>query len=131
MSLDKIRKLVEGRIKSEWTQTPFAFANLPYNPERGVSYIEVFVIPGEGSQISLGDNAALNRWFGIIDISVMVPKNTGTHKAFSLASDLIDLFYHFDQEGLVCLTGSMTPFTPPGDWVQYKVTIPFYYDEVK
>ena len=131
MSFDTLRRLVETHVNDNWSMTDVAFENIEFTPVIGTPWIDMHIFVGDGFQASLGDTSALNRWTGIIDFSVYVPINTGSSYAYKVAYALVDLFYHYDNNGLTTLTGHSRPIGEDGEWMRYNVSIPFQYDEVK
>lgn len=129
VNLDKVRQLVETTIKNNWTATPIAYDNVSFKATIGQSFIAPKVLFGSGSQVSLGTSNVLNRWTGVIQIDIFTPINIGTKTALDYANTLIGYFYHYDNEGLVCFTGSVGELGKDGEWYRVVVTIPFQYDQ--
>ena len=128
MNIDNIRKLIEKHVHDNWTKTSVAWFNVPFRAEDEASFIEVHILPGEGQEISLGPKT-LNRWSGIAQINVNIPRGQGTRMAYEYAGELIDLFFGFDLQGLTCRTGYISNLGNQGNYFVLAVTIPFIYDE--
>ena len=129
MSVDFIRQSIETRLNGNWTDTPIAYENTPFTPEKGEPFIAPYILTGEGEQASLG-SVAVNRWYGLLDIALFVPLDSGTKRAMELVDQLIKLFYHYEVGGLTFLTGSWERLGQDDNWYRYSVSIPFQYDEI-
>lgn len=131
MSWEAERNAIESRLAANWTTTPIRYENVPFRETVG-PYIALFILDGEGEQISLG-TPALRRWPGVIKIQVFVPQDTGTKLARTYADILGILFdraqFSSGNSGTIrCRVPSILHVGVTNGWDQINVTIPFVRD---
>lgn len=126
------RQAIEERLSTLWTTTPIRYQNAPFQ-ETANPYVALFILDGDGEQISLG-TPALRRWAGVIMLQVFVPEDTGHAQARSYADSLGALFdraqFSVNGSGTIrCRMPSMTPSETHEGWYQVTVAIPFIRDK--
>lgn len=131
MSFEDARKAIESRLHTNWTTTPIKFENVPMK-ETADPYVAVFILEGDGEQISLG-TPALRRWTGVIVLQVFVPADTGTKDAKTYADSLAALFdraqFSTGNSGTIrCRIPSIETVGDKHGWHQINVTVPFIRD---
>ena len=132
MSFADERKAIESRLAAAWTTTPIRYENVPFGATSS-PYVALFVIDGEGQQISLG-TPALRRWVGIIMIQVFVPQDTGTQLAKGYADTIGAIFdraqFSSGNSGTIrCRVPSIQSIGIQNGWHQINVSIPFIRDK--
>ena len=125
-------KAIETRLAAGWTTTPIRYDNAPF-PETTAPYVALFILDGDGNQISLGA-VALRRWVGLIVLQIFVPQDTGTRLAKGYANTLGALFdraeFPVENGGLIrCRVPSIAEIGIRNGWNQLNVTIPFTRDK--
>lgn len=131
MSFEDTRAAIESRVKTNWTTTPVKYENVPFE-ETTKAYVALFILGGEGGQISLG-TPAVRRWPGGIVLQIFVPENTGTKTAKTYADTLAALFdrvqFSSGNSGTIsCRIPSTETVGVRNGWHQINVTVPFKRD---
>lgn len=126
------RQAIEGRLATGWNATPIRWENVPF-PEQAAPYVALFILDGDGLQISCGD-IALRRWPGIIVMQVFVPEDKGTQLAKSYADQLGAIFdratFSSGQSGTIrCRIPSILSVGITNNWQQVNVRVPFIRDK--
>jgi len=132
MSFEDTRNAIESRLKANWTVTPIKFQNVPFQ-ETAEPYVALFILDGEGSQISLG-TPAVRRWPAVIKIQVFVPEDSGTKQARTYADSLGAIFdraqFSAGSSGTIrCRIPSIADIGVTDGWDQVNVTIPCMRDK--
>lgn len=131
MSFEDTRKAIEGRLGDNWSTTPIKFENVPFKETKD-PYVALFILDGEGQQISLG-TPAVRRWPSVIKIQIFVPQDTGTKLARTYADSLGTIFdraqFSSGNSGTItCRIPSITHVGITNGWDQVNVTIPLKRD---
>lgn len=126
------RKAIEGRLKAAWTTTPIRFEGVPFQ-EVLTAYVALFILDGQGLQISLG-TPALRRWAGIITVQIFTPEDTGTQTGRAYADTIGAIFdraqFSSGSSGTIrCRIPTLTQVGVTNGWQQMNVTIPFIRDK--
>jgi hypothetical protein len=129
---DDAAKAIEARLAAAWTVTPIRYENAPFK-ETTAPYIALYVLDGEGHQVSL-QAAPLRRWVGIITIQIFVPQDTGTRVAKGYANTLGAIFDRAEfSSGASGLIRSRIPSIREigilNGWYQVNVDVPFIRDK--
>lgn len=125
------RKAIESRLQAAWTATPIRFENVPF-VETDQPYVALFILDGEGQQISAG-TVALRRWPGLIIVQVFERPDSGTQGIRTWADSLAAIFdrqqFSSGNSGLIrCRIPSIVPIGIREGWFQLNVTVPFIRD---
>lgn len=128
---DDARNAIESRLKANWTTTPIRFEEVPFK-ETASPYVALFVLDGEGQQISLG-TPAVRRWPAVIMVQVFVPQDTSTKPARVYADTIGAIFdgasFSAGASGTIrCRVPSIKPVGVTDGWYQVNVTIPLIRD---
>jgi len=131
MSVADERTAIENRLAAGWSTTPIRYENVPFK-EPTAPYVALFILDGEGLQISLG-TPALRRWPGLIKMQIFVQQDSGTQLAKAYADSLGALFdraqFSSGNSGTIrCRVPSTTEVGITNGWYQLNVTIPFIRD---
>ena len=129
-NFDKVRALIEQRAKDNWVDTPVAWQDVPYVPNKGESYIAINVLFGESVNAglsSMNDPSAPVREHGILMIQCFTAANTGSSIVLQLAGKIRQVYQNTDEAGLAFYAGSVNRVGEAADFLQYNVEIPFYY----
>jgi len=132
MSFADERKAIESRMAAAWTTTPIRWENVPF-AATSTPYVALFILDGEGNQVSLG-SPALRRWVGIIVVQIFVQQDTGTQLARSYADTIGAIFdraqFSSGNSGMIrCQTPSINNVGVTNGWNQINVTVPFIRDK--
>ena len=123
---------IESRLQANWSTTPIRFENVPF-VETSDPYIALFVLDGEGKQISLG-TPAVRRWPSVIKMQVFVQEATGTKLSRAYADSLGAIFdraqFSAGASGIIrCGIPSIMHVGVTNGWDQVNVTIPLIRDK--
>lgn len=126
------RKAIESRLKNAWTTTPIKFEKVPFD-QIATPYVALFILDGDGSQISLG-TPALRRWPGIIMVQIFIPEDSGTQIERTYADSIGAIFdraqFSSGSSGTIrCRIPSIKSLGIINGWQQLNVTIPFIRDK--
>jgi hypothetical protein len=126
------RIAIEKRFHDTWTTTPIVWGNVPFAEQTG-PYVALFILDGEGHQVSLG-TPALRRWAGVIIVQIFVEQDTGTKLARQYADTIGAIFdraqFSYGSSGTIrCRIPSITPVGIENGWFQINVEIPFIRDK--
>ena len=124
---DAARQAIESRLAANWTTTPIKFENVPFL-ETTDPYVALFILDGEGLQVSLG-TPAVRRWPSVITIQVFVPQDTGTKLPRTYADTIGAIFdraqFSAGVSGTIsCGIPSISHVGITNGWDQFNVTIP-------
>ena len=129
---DDAAKAIETRLSAAWVTTKIRYVNAPFVETR-TPYVALFVLDGEGHQISLGA-VVLHRWVGVILMQVFVLQDTGTRLAKTYANTLGAVFdraeFSSGASGLIrCRVPSVQEIGITNGWYQLNVSVPFIRDK--
>ena len=115
---------IESRLVTGWSTTPIAFDNGPYIPTPGIAWIRCTILTGDSEALEFG-RSPLKSHFGIIDIGIFIPKETGTIVAKGYADTLSALFDLEEFGSVDCDEASVQNMGNEEDWHHTSITIPF------
>ena len=124
MSYAQERADIESRLQTGWTTTPIAWDNGKYIPTPGTAFIRCTILPGDSEALEFG-RSPLKSHFGIIDIGVFVPRETGTAVARGYVDTLVSLFDLEEFGSVECDEASVQNMGNEEDWHHTSITIPF------
>ena len=129
---DIVRKLMVVRLN---TAGPFpsAFENVPFNPQTGVAYQRLNLLPAQTENPTMGDG--FERHVGLLQVTLFYPLNAGPGPAETRARVIRTLF----KRGTAMVDGTSrvliirSPFNGPafvldGSWFALPVSIPYQGD---
>jgi hypothetical protein len=87
--LDSNRSSIESYIETNWTTTPISYEGIPYTPVANTAFIEIWINDGGSSQIAM---PSTQRFIGVMQIDIHVPKDNGMVTARTYADTIIGLF---------------------------------------
>jgi len=120
---NEVRKIVEKRIKDNWTTTPIAWDNIKYKPDPSKAFIYP-VIEGIGS--SLASQKCKRKQY-TVTIQVSVPYNSGSTNAINYANTLCQLFEGYSEGGFTCTKGYVARSSIGTIWHQRIVILDCKY----
>lgn len=126
------RQAIEARLAANWTTTPIRFENVPFQ-ETGAPFVALYILDGEGRQISLGQSVT-RRWVSVIILQIFTPSSTGTRIGKMYADSLGAIFdraeFSAGNSGTIrCRIPSMHTVGDVEGWHQINVTIPLIRDK--
>lgn len=137
MNFEEFRSFIEGRMQTEWTQTPIEFENVSESTalitakDAKSPWVRVTIREGNGQLMTIGSDSRRDRYAGNIIIQIFIAQKIGTKTARDLADDIVSLWRGYTAQPCVQI---WTPFiTTVGDlngWFQINVNIPFLNDEI-
>jgi len=125
---------IQNLVRDNYSASPIVYDNTPIDDDdvRGVGYINVVILTGDSSQISLGDSP-VDRHPGVIVIQSFTPENEGTRTAKARA-DLIDPIFkrkefRLGNSGLIRTRVPTVVHVGVQDgWFQSNIEIPYIRD---
>lgn len=122
------RKSIENRFKTEWTATPIAFDNVPFDPPSNADWVRLSIINGDSGYRSLGSST---RHTGIISVQIFTPVNKATKTSRQYADIVSDIFSDQIFDEIVTDVSSINIIDDDDAWLQTNVTTPYYRDAEK
>lgn len=97
MSFEAERATIEGLFQTQWSASAYASTTVIYDnistKRPSTDYVYHQIISGDGMQKEIvGTGAALHRYFGIVQVDILVPIGTGTATARGMA-DVVSTIY--------------------------------------
>ena len=129
MPFESMTRSIETRFAANYSATPIAYANVPFEPPSNSPWVRLTVNYGDGLAGSLGwPNNVLRRDNGLIVIQVFVPVETGSQAAMALIDQIYPIYEHTLFDDIVPATASVSATGVSDGWQQFNVTIPFRRD---
>lgn len=128
MSFADERKSIENRFKTEWTATPIAFDNVPFNPPSNADWVRLNIQNGDSGYRAL--EGAI-RHTGIINVQIFTPVNKATKTSRIYADIVSDIFSDQRFDDIVTDVSSISIIDDDPVWLQTNVTTPYYRDAEK
>ena len=124
MPFEALTREIESRFAANWSLTPVAYENVPFDNDQDGPWVRLTVINGAGTTVGLGATP-LVRDTGLISMVVYVKENTGTQAAKALVDQLIPIYEHTRFSGILAYTATVAPAGNFNGWHQTNITIPF------
>jgi hypothetical protein len=128
MSFADERKSIENRFKTEWTSTPIAFDNVPFNPPSNSDWVRLNIQNGDSGYRSLESSI---RHTGIINVQIFTPVNKATKTSRQYADIVSDIFSDQRFDDIVTNISSINIIDDDDAWLQTNITTPYYRDAEK
>jgi hypothetical protein len=128
MSFADERKSIENRFKAEWTATPIAFDNVPFNPPFNSDWVRLNIQNGDSGYRSLESSI---RHTGIINVQIFTPVNKATKTSRQYADIVSDIFSDQRFDDIVTNISSINIIDDDDAWLQTNITTPYYRDAEK
>lgn len=98
MSLDTMRSYAENSLatfmNANYPSVPVKYSNVPWRqPE--TEWVDIHVLDGKAFAAELG-RVAVDRHVGLLQVDVLVPRNTGTSAAFQLIEAICNIWRKVD-----------------------------------
>lgn len=142
MSEASMRSAIEYRLQQamqvESPPVPVIFENTKAKKPEKSSYVEFTILSGDSRRANLGDpnKGAMRtvRHVGVLQIDVMVPKDTGMGRGTRLAERCASLFDEWahalpDRATVHFKTPRVTTMGIGGEFQRFTVSIPYWRDE--
>lgn len=126
MSFDTERQNIEARLKANWTTTPIAYPNVPFEKPDNSAWVRLNIINGASNYHTMSNGI---RRAGVIVVQIFTPINTGTKTIKGYADTILGIFQNAEFGGIVCNVASIETAAPSNVWQQVNVSIPFWRDE--
>lgn len=132
MSYEAERVSAEVAFGTGWgATTPIKYTNAPFDDPAGSEFVEFHLLSGSGNLASLGGANTMHRFFGIAQIDIYVPENTGTDRARELADTAAAIFRDIRIDDMLFRASSITHGAPPpAGYYRLTVTVPYQRDEI-
>ena len=124
MSYKQERVDIESRLATGWNTTSIAWDNGLFIPTPGIAWIRCTILTGDSEALEFG-RTPLQSHFGIIDIGIFVPRETGTAVARGYIDTLFALFNMVAFGSVDCDEGAVQNMGTEEDWHHFAITIPF------
>jgi len=128
MSFADERKSIENRFNTEWTATPIAYDNVPFNPPSNADWVRLNIQNGDSGYRSLESSI---RHTGIINVQIFTPINKATKTSRQYADIVSDIFSDQRFDDIVTNVSSINIIADDDAWLQTNVTTPYYRDAEK
>ena len=122
--LNSNRSSLEGYIETNWTTTPISYEEVPYIPTAGTAFIEVWVNDGGSTHAAMPNT---QRFAGVLQIDINVPKGSGTATARTYADTIIGLF-NGKQVDSITFRDLRVHKDPSGEWYTLSLAWEWYVD---
>jgi len=125
------RVVIESAFSTSWaTATPIAWENVAYEPTPSTQFVSLRILPSNVNRRNIGQANALYRYFGIVEIVIYVPKNTGMATAYDLADRAIAIFRDNNLDSVHFREGKIQDKFDMEEWVGIIITVPYFNDEI-
>ena len=135
MSLNTIRAAIEGRIATEFAESPalqVAYDNAPFAPPNNASFIQARIDFGASSYVTIlklgSSNGGRDRRNGALTLDVFSPVGQGPGAGLTIAQRCIDLFNRVKLNDIIfdAASGPRTiELARPEGYYQTQVAITF------
>lgn len=125
MSFADERQTIENRFNAEWTATPIAYDNVPFNPPANSDWVRLNIQNGDSGYRSLESTV---RHTGIISVQIFTPVNKATKTSRQYADIAADIFSDQRFGDVVTDVSSISIVDDDESWLQTNVTTPYYRD---
>lgn len=124
----EVDKMIEDRLRAEWSGTAIDWDNVEFTPVRGTPFIRLQVEWVDTNTISSG---GLDRGEGYVNISMFMPANTGT-EGVAQGADMVALVFNKWDNGYLKFGVARTMRVGQQEsWYRLDVIIPFTVDECR
>lgn len=124
-----IRKLIETRLSTKYSDTDISWDNVPYTPNPETAFIRPLINEVSANQISMA-TIPCHRIVGILHILIMVPKNTGTNTARGYGDTLSGIFRNANFDDITFRSPKIVRVGEAGEHFQYSWLCDFWVDNV-
>lgn len=119
------RKFIENRFNAEWTATPVAYANVPFNPPANSEWVRLTILNGDSGYRAM---ECLKRYTGVISVQIFAPINTGSKISLEYADIIASIFSETKFDDIVTDVASIITVDVDKAWLQTNVDISYYRD---
>lgn len=109
--MDSIREVISTTFSEEFPVrqpgVPFFFENTRYEQPRGSPWVHVAIVDNKSIRQNIG-NPRQFRQMGIVNVSCMVPENTGTKRAREIVHSVFEILV--DREWSLSPSGSLVTY---------------------
>ena len=133
MSFADERSAIEGRFAANYSSSQIKYENVPFDQPSSDPWISLEIISGEGGQASLGGASAVQRYGGVIQVTIYTAESVGTNVARALADVIEPIFrqQQFSQgnSGVIhTRTPSFYSIGLVGGWYRSVVSVSYFRD---
>jgi hypothetical protein len=123
---ENVQKLIEKRLRDNWTFTEIDWDNVRFNPTRGTAWIRCRVDWSASESRAAGPRVHSE---GFVLISIFVPAEQSVIPGVSLAEEVHRLFSLWQVGDLTMRAAHTERVGQVKEWYQLNVVVPFYYNE--
>ena len=134
MSFASERAAIEARLSTNWTTTTVQYENVPFTKPNNNTYVALFIINGDATQIDLVPNP-IHRFLGTITMQLFVPEGSGTNLVRGYADTLAGIFrnvqFNSGSSGtILCRTPTIQRVGVNSGIYQTNVSVPYQRDKI-
>ena len=123
---------VRERFNSAWSaQQPsvtLTFSDVNYKPVEGNAWIRVTILPGEQTQVGLGDLRRFRR-IGVVACQIFVPAGSGDGLAREIADSVAIILQGRTLNGVILRGTGLTRVGVEGAWSVWTADTPYQADD--
>ncbi len=124
------RRELQQFFSQRYTRTPVAWENVAYTPNPTQAWVSFKITNTRGNFASVGIHARVRRE-GLINITVYVPKDTGTKAASEIADTITEIFENNQISDFWLFPADIVSSGNIDEWYSVAIIIRFEYDEYR
>lgn len=129
MSLVDIMTTINNHFVTNYSETPVAYDNVPFESDGKTEYVTLCVVPNVQKQITLGETNNLYRQFGSVESDIYFEKDKGLKRGFELAELVGNTFNSLNINGIQFRTHNLSDMgLSENGFYRMNIYIGFYYD---
>jgi hypothetical protein len=126
-AIDTAQQAIEARFDGQWgTTSEVAWPNVDFTPPSNDDWVKIDIVWGDGFMETMNGR---NRLYGIIQVSVYVPRGAGRGTLLSRTNTARDVFNRWDGSGVRCKASSPPQPIPDPQWDRADISTAFDYEE--
>lgn len=124
---------IRNRFNSQWdTEQPtvvLTYSDVNYKPVEGNAWVRVNVLPGEQTQVSMGDQRRFRR-IGVVAVQIFVPAGSGDGLAREIADSVATIVQGRTLSGVILRGTGLTRVGVEGPWSIWTADTPYQADDL-
>ena len=120
-------KAILKHFQTLWVNTSVDYDNIKFTPVYGVPWVRLQVEWSDVSRVSISSKS--KKGIGFVLVSIFVPGDSGTLKAWGYAGEVATLFDDWEDGPLRFKVSTAKRVGQGKGWYQVNVTCPFDYSE--
>lgn len=123
---------IRNEMNDNWAiQQPtvvLTFSDVNYKPVEGKAYIRVNILPGDQTQVSMGDLRRFRR-IGVVAVQIFVPAGSGDGQAREIADSVATILQGRTLSGVILRGTGLTRVGVEGAWSMWTADTPYQADD--